>query len=401
MTHTPMIEDMSRRPGNVLSRWVPAAAWAASRAAAGIIAGGSLAVGTSAALTAGGFPRGIAVVCGTLLLAIVLHELAHLGTARLLGVPVAVIHIGGPPALVSIPLGSTKLGLGIRLRGNVQLGQHPRAGRRALLVAAGPLANLATAAVVLALPLPGWVIWTVAPISAGLGLANLVPFRQRDGRISDGATLLRLPAQRRAEKDLDRLLASPDWPGQADAADRLLAGWHRKAPDALNRFHYIAFLLRKNGQAGELLELHASDFRLSGNPAEDTVTALHQLEWAVLTLPGLPQPAADLAAQRVEWVAAHCSAGLLPAVQHTLALARLRQHRFAEVEPLCAAALADPLTADQRATVLATVAMARHALGQDSQAPLAGALAQDPAAELVSEAEQVAGNPVPLGQAGG
>lgn len=43
------------------------------------------------------------------------------------------------------------------------------------------------------------------------------------------------------------------------------------------------------------------------------------------------------------------------------------------------------LTASERATVLATVAMARHALGQDFRTPLDQALALDPDADLVGE----------------
>ena len=57
-----------------------------------------------------------------------------------------------------------------------------------------------------------------------------------------------------------------------------------------------------------------------------------------------------------------------------MALARLRQGRFAEVEPWCASSLASDLRPDDRATVLATIAMARRALGQPYEEPLAEAL---------------------------
>lgn len=390
---------MWSRLGHGLARLALDVAWAFAYAAAGLITAGGVILGAGFAVTAVGFPDGIAVVCCSLILAIVLHESGHLVAARLLGVLVAAIHVGGPPALVTIPLGDIKLGLGFRLRGCVLLRRRPRAGRYALFLAAGSLANLVTTLVVLVVPGPRWVTWPVAVISGGFGLANLVPFRELGGRLSDGARLLTLPAQQRAEKDLRRLIASPDWSGRKDAVDRLLAGWQRKAPDAVNRFHIIAFLLRKNARIGDLLKFHTSDFQLNGKPAQETVMAIHQMEWAVLTVPGLARPAADLAAQRVEWVARHSSPELLPAVQHTLALARLRQHRFAEVEPQCADALAASLTADQRATVLATVAMARHALRQDSHTPLEEALALDPAAELVSEASQFVQHPFPLGTA--
>ena len=61
-----------------------------------------------------------------------------------------------------------------------------------------------------------------------------------------------------------------------------------------------------------------------------------------------------------------------------MALARLRQGRFAEVEPWCASSLASDLRPDDRATVLATIAMARRALGQPYEEPLAEAVALSP-----------------------
>lgn len=383
-----MIGGMWSRLGHGLVRLMQEIAWAAARITAGLIQAGCVIVGAGLAAMAVGFSHGIVIAGCSIILFIVVHEIGHLVAARLLNVPVAAIHIGGPPALVTIPLRNIELGMGIRPRGRVLLRRQPAVGRHAMVLAAGALANLVTAFVVLVLPIPIRVTWPVALISGGLGLTNLIPFRERGGRLSDGAKLLRLPSQHKAEKDLRRLLASPDWFEQADAADRLLAGWQRKAPDAQNRFHLIARLLKRNGRIEDLVKFHASDFHLSCTPAQEMAMALHELEWAILTVPGLPQPVAELAARRVEWVAKHASAEAQPAVQHTLALARLRQHRFTEVEPLCADALAARLTADQRATVLATVAIARHALRQDSRTPLEKALALDPAAELVSEASQ-------------
>jgi hypothetical protein len=73
-------------------------------------------------------------------------------------------------------------------------------------------------------------------------------------------------------------------------------------------------------------------------------------------------------------------------VRHSLAVARLRQGRAAEVEPLCAGILGEELKPDDRATVLATVAMARRALGQPGRAELDEALSLDPEADLVGEA---------------
>jgi hypothetical protein len=74
------------------------------------------------------------------------------------------------------------------------------------------------------------------------------------------------------------------------------------------------------------------------------------------------------------------------AARVTLALARLRQDRLDQVEPLCANALASDLTPEQRATALAAVVLARRATGQPYQAELAEARALAPGAALVAEA---------------
>jgi hypothetical protein len=75
-------------------------------------------------------------------------------------------------------------------------------------------------------------------------------------------------------------------------------------------------------------------------------------------------------------------------VRHTLAIVRLRQGKPAEVRRLCADALATDLDPDDRAMVLATVAMARHQLGSPAygREVLGEALELDPSAELVPEA---------------
>jgi hypothetical protein len=77
-----------------------------------------------------------------------------------------------------------------------------------------------------------------------------------------------------------------------------------------------------------------------------------------------------------------------PAVEHSLALARLRQRRFAEVERLCAAGLAGDYGPDARATMLATVALARRALGQPHADLVAAAVSLSAHADLVAEAAE-------------
>lgn len=69
-------------------------------------------------------------------------------------------------------------------------------------------------------------------------------------------------------------------------------------------------------------------------------------------------------------------------------MARLRQGRFGEVEPLCAPGLASDVGPDDRATVLATIALARRALGQPHAGLLTEAIALSPDADLVAEAQR-------------
>jgi hypothetical protein len=73
-------------------------------------------------------------------------------------------------------------------------------------------------------------------------------------------------------------------------------------------------------------------------------------------------------------------------MQHTLAVARLRQRRYGEVEALCAPAVDGATGRDDRATVLATMVIARRALGQPYAKLLAQAVALSPDADLVAEA---------------
>ena len=67
---------------------------------------------------------------------------------------------------------------------------------------------------------------------------------------------------------------------------------------------------------------------------------------------------ADRAAVRLERLPKFSRPDRQTSLATTLALARPRQGRFAEVEPLCADVLADELEPDKRARVLATVVLA-------------------------------------------
>jgi hypothetical protein len=104
------------------------------------------------------------------------------------------------------------------------------------------------------------------------------------------------------------------------------------------------------------------------------------------SIPGLPLAEANLAGRRLQWALEHVQHDQRPAVQHTLAVVRLRQGLVGEAESVCADVLKTELTPSQRATVLATVAMARHRAGTEAIEALDEAIALDPEAELIAEA---------------
>ena len=138
-----------------------------------------------------------------------------------------------------------------------------------------------------------------------------------------------------------------------------------------------------------LLRIYAQQW-----PQTEFLNIVHALSWKVVAKPNVPARLADLAGTRVEWVLGHVEKRgekvrpPLRDVRHTLAVVRLRQGQPAEVRRLCADGLAADLDRDDCATVLATVAMARHQLCllASARQALDEALALDPDAELVPEA---------------
>jgi hypothetical protein len=326
------------------------------------------------------------LVLAAVIIAIVLHELGQAAAARLLGQRVSAIFLGGPPALVTIGLGTVQLGLGVRLRGAVfhSAGRRP-ALRRAVVDAAGPTAALLPVPVYLLLPLPPWPAAILAVTTAAWELSGLVPARTPDGRLNDGAQLLRARARRRADAGFRRLLEEPDWTARPDAADRLLRACRLEAPAAQDWTRRLA------GGAGDLMRLNAGAWTLPAAPDRELRAAVRDLTWKVLARPGLSGPAADLVADRAEWLERQVdrrrdAPGTQAGIRQVLAVARLRQGRLAEVEPLCAGAFWAGLPPDAQATLLAATALARHALGQDARPPLDAALVLGPEADLVAEA---------------
>jgi hypothetical protein len=123
-------------------------------------------------------------------------------------------------------------------------------------------------------------------------------------------------------------------------------------------------MLLRQGRISELLELHAGFGLPEDCYVREQAQSLHEIE--CFEAAGGPMPRA--------------------AVEHTLALARLRQGRFEEVEPLCASGLAGDWGPDACATILATIALARRALGKSHADLLSAAVALSPDADLVAEA---------------
>jgi hypothetical protein len=179
-------------------------------------------------------------------------------------------------------------------------------------------------------------------------------------------------------------------PTSPSRTDRLLAAYRHGDLVAIGHAGYIGAMLRAEGRVAEMLELHASFAIPPGPHARLRANAMAGLSYCVALLPGIPADVLGEADRRVQWVldnVEHEPGSQLAANQHTLAVIRLRQGRLSEVEALCADGLANrQLPAENRATVLATIALARRALGRPHKALLAQAVALDPDADLVAEA---------------
>jgi hypothetical protein len=334
------------------------------------------------------------------LLGIVVHELGHVLAIALAGEWPTAIHLLGPPDRITFSVGALRVGLGIKPGGEVEYsGNGLSVAQSAVIAAAGPAADLVVAPLALLLPIPRWAAVYIAVLMAASGIANLIPAKTEDGTLSDGVTLIRARACSRATADISELLAAPDWSHRPDAADRLINGWIFDVPAAEE------CLKRLPDDRGALLRLCGQEWLLPEWPEMEFLNIVHALSWKLVAKPGVSARLADLAATRVEWVLGHVDKQdekVRPrpaAARHTLAVVRLRQGRPADVKPLCADALAADLDRDDRASVLATVAMAKHQLYllDSARKALDEALALDPNAELVAEAVSMLSDvPAPL-----
>lgn len=334
----------------------------------------------------------VAVMAGliaALLLGTVVHELGHLLAIRLAGTRATDIHLFGPPDRVVFHVGTLRVGLGIKPGGEVRYpADDLPAARSAVIAAAGSAAVLVTAPLVLLLPIARWAAVYLAVVMAVSGLDSLIPAKGEDGSVSDGVLLIRARARSRATAGIRELLAAPDWSHRPDTANQLINGWVLSVPAAQE------CLKRLPDDRDALLRLYAQPWLLPDWPEPEFLNVVHALSWKVAAKPDVSAQLADLASTRVEWVLGHVDKRKQQVrphprdVRHTLATVRLRQGQPADVARLCADAIAADLDPDHRATVLATVAMAKHQLLllDSARRALDEALALDPSAELVPEA---------------
>lgn len=352
--------------------------------------------------------------------ATVVHEAGHAWACLVLGVKISAIYLGNDvPNRPRFTVGKITITLTGRFGGRVEYDGPQSAARNAFITAAGPLANLVVAgtlavALAAAHSTNGYVMG-LACIMAGVGVGNLLPYRPRTGLPTDGARLLatlaggqfaeavrsRDPnswlmvndAPRAMRAEYTEFVRDYDGPLQPERTTRWLAYYRAKETLAWAAVGHIGRSLRREGRIPELLALDADLAMPAGPYVHGLTQATHMLAWEVLLVPGLPPEAIGRAARQAEWVLS--TADFEPedpawdreAVQHTLALGRLRQGRYAEAEELCQPILARRnLDHTSRATVLATIALARKALGLPHEQLLAEAVALAPAADLVPEA---------------
>jgi len=330
----------------------------------------------------------IAWFTGTWIAGTIAHELGHAVAVRVVGEQILGIVLGGKIGRVTFTAGSVPVSIGLGLGGSVTFrGHRLSAQRRAVVLAAGPAANILVAPLCLLLPLPRSEAALLMLAILASGLQDLVPSTDDgDGKLSDGGELWRTAARLRADKQVRTLLANPDWQHQPDAADVLINGFRLDVPEAEDCLRAVS------KQPDVVLSIYRQAWTLPDRPEADVLHIVDVLSTKVLMTGDLPAQTADLAAGRAEWVLEHldseCPDKRLPlwSARQTLALARLRQGRAADVRRLSADALAADTDADDRARTLAIVAMARHALLLDGQPQLDEAEALDPDAPLVREA---------------
>src|SRR6201992_239338 len=170
------------------------------------------AAGGGARLVSGVFVA-YAVWLGSLMVAMVLHECGHLLACLAAGVKVRAFRLGRPGRkALQFQVRGVTVALGIPLAGRVEHDPVASRWRMALVVLAGLLADLVVAGTLLAvglatgprlggtlfLPVYQATLLAVAVTVGVIGITNLLPFRTRQGRLTEGARLLALSSPRLA-----------------------------------------------------------------------------------------------------------------------------------------------------------------------------------------------------------
>ncbi len=258
------------------------------------------------------------VVWGAVMGSVVIHELGHLVVGRVFGARVNEVYLGAEPGKsgqCGVQMGVVTVYFGWRVAGRVVWGIQPRRGGGWLTFAAGPVANLGSAAGVLVLPLPPVVLAALAGPAVWLGIGNLVPYRHKNGMYTDGAHMF-----------------------------GLAAGWKVGVAAKTARVDTRKLLLPKPK---------------SSLTATDLVGTVQMACWLALSRSVISADELELAGRRVAWLAEN--APRTPQLVRVMALCRLREGRYAEAAELCREALGGELTPDERASVHAIEGLAARA----------------------------------------
>ena len=339
-----------------------------------------------------GFDHGISRASGALIfLAVVavtvtLHELAHAAVAVVVGGRVAGIRLGFGPRLVDARPGGVDLDVRPLIVAAHVSWQPPAAVTRAR-VAAVSSAGLVLHAVLIALVagfarhLSAWQL-DVLVINAGALVSNLVPMRgglmTTSGGPNDGAQLLALLAGARgsfllaSDPDLRAARQAYDAGGIAAALAGVAASGRRDQSElALALAAELHAVARYDDAAA------AAAASLTTGQHAGVLSQARQLRAEALLLGDLDRepPDATRLAEAVS-LAEQATAALSPdqpgpyraAVTHTLALARLRQQRYAEAEQIGRWGLQGTTSGRDRASVVSTIGWAALRQGRHAQA---------------------------------
>jgi Peptidase family M50 len=335
----------------------------------------------------------VAVVLVGVWAAVVIHEIGHLVVALAIGAKVRGFRVGAKDSAFQVDLGKFHLVIGSPSHGGaVHYEAMPSVWKRASITLAGPLTDLMVAGVVLAvrLPVKPPITHAFAAAFVLVGLRNLVPTRTRTGRLSDGARLLAVRADVRAQRMGAELLkfnrggsrGTGDAGGDqgSDQVKRILAAYRKGDLGTRTSVGRVARTLAKEGRIAELMELHRG---LGGSPELMSVaesTALASMTNAVSFLSEPSRDDAELAERRLDALLRYhdLDRGAEVLVHTGLAMLLLRRGQYADVERLCRSALAyKELPPPIRENVLAMVIVARQELRQSYADVYAEAVALD------------------------